>query len=424
MTTKKTYILVSVILTALVSGLIGWSLFIGKQQQNLSRDAHDDAYINTGGSGAFGGVFGGIANTVANILTKDDPEDPPFQPVLQQLHSLPVAGFAFTQDGTVRFVDRATGHVFEKGVDAQTAVRIEQTTTPRVYEATFVNNARGVIRRSTTENEMVLSAYSTLLPDTEDTDGGDTTFLPAHISSLVTSPDSTQIAYVLLTQEGSSVVLSNADGGEKKEVFRSALRGWSIQWEPAGILITQKASRDVAGTSLFIPTKKTHPETIIDRAVGLETLLSPDGERVLFSSISDDDLPTLKVLERSTGEVTPLFVIGLASKCVWADDHINVLCALADTESSTIALDEWYQGILHFADSLWKIDIEENLLIQEAPISLQGGLALDMVSLTLNEDGSVLLFKNKTDQTLWALTLSEPTPPLIESAESNGAPAL
>ncbi|MFA6050487.1 MAG: hypothetical protein WC761_04805, partial [Candidatus Paceibacterota bacterium] len=64
----------------------------------------------------------------------------------------------------VRYMDRATGHISEIKTDEPTAVKITNTTIPKVYEAIFVPGGNTVIARFLSDDEEILT-YSITLRD-------------------------------------------------------------------------------------------------------------------------------------------------------------------------------------------------------------------------------------------------------------------
>ena len=66
-------------------------------------------------------------------------------------------------------------------------------------------------------------------------------------------------------------------------------------------------------------------------------------------------------------------------------------------------------GGVNFSDSLWKIDTKTALVENIIFPKKSNGVFLDMVNLATNENGYSIFFKNKTDQTLWSVTIPNPT---------------
>lgn len=92
-----------------------------------------------------GGALGAQNNTPANSDFSKQ--------ILRQLTTEPVAGVDFTTtERSVRYVERATGHIFEVPV-ASGAYRISNKTIPKIYEAFFANGGSDVILRYLDDSE-------------------------------------------------------------------------------------------------------------------------------------------------------------------------------------------------------------------------------------------------------------------------------
>ena len=158
---RRLYIGISIVLIVLIVGLLGWSIFIGRQQQELQKGTEDLGYLggsSSGGSSGGGGLFGGSFGDSRETTSGGTRESP--QPILRQLYNLPIAGYVKKRANSIRFVDRATGHIFEKDLPDGTTTRIDQTTVPQVYQSLFLDDGDGVIRRYIDEKHSVVSVYS------------------------------------------------------------------------------------------------------------------------------------------------------------------------------------------------------------------------------------------------------------------------
>ncbi|MBX4209391.1 hypothetical protein KW799_01730, partial [Candidatus Parcubacteria bacterium] len=101
-----------------------------------------------------------------------------------------------------------------------------------------------------------------------------------------------------------------------------------------------------------------------------------------------------------TTSVLPLKT--LAPKCVWSNKEKTVVyCGVPTIVPSGTYPDDWYKGIAHFADKLWKINVktqETDLILDPAAETLSD---IDMTNLTIDPTDSFIAFTNKTDMSLW-----------------------
>lgn len=397
---RKIYIAISILILILIGGLIIWTIFIGNAQRELQRDTEDLGYFEPS---AGGGVIGGLFGTDDFDTGRDQPSDTEPAVILQQLYNLPQAGavlLSSADEPTVRFVDRATGHVFEKGISEGTTKRILQTTIPKVYEALFTDKGSGVIRRYLDETGVIVSVYDVL----NGTQNEKSAALEYNVTQMTVSPQGEHVFYLVPTAEGVRGVVARSSGDEAETLWLSGLRGWIPTWiNTQSVSVSQKSSGDIPGNAFMIDTTTGEEEPLIMQIKGLIVLPS---EKFILYSRSTTNTPTLWVYNRETRETKHLEVATFAEKCAWSSTDTSVVyCALPNTFPNTTYPDAWYQGKVHFADSFWKINVENGTLEELlAPVRTHSA-SLDAVELLVDHTDSHIVFKNNTDQTLWALTL-------------------
>ena len=413
MNKKYLYIIAFVIIVLLVAGLTGWSIFIGKQQEEIGQQETNSGFfggsVNTARNDSRGGIFGESIQTLfgsdGDPEVRSEGEVVVTKPLLQQVYNLPIAGFSVSTSGdTVRFVDRATGHVFERSASDETTTRLDQTTIPKVYEAFFFENA--VLRRYLDDNDAPITHYGEI-EGNENT--RDTATLPNTLR-LTVAPDTNQYAAVEATNNGSRIVVANANGKNKRALTTSALSNLQISWLGTdNILLTQNASESMPGSAVIINTESGLKSVPIAQESGLLTLPSENGNSILFSKRNTSFVPQLSVYNVQDGTTDSLDVPGLASKCVWSSTLPQVLCAVPTSIASGVSLDAWYRGEVQFSDELWAIDTDTGFSQLLFSPEADSGVKLDILDITLSANENVVFFKNKTDQTLWALRLRDTT---------------
>lgn len=407
---KYFYIGIFFLLILIIGGLLGWSIFIGKQQQALKQGTKDLGYYpntttNTSSNG--GGFFGGVFNNDKSTNEAEDgipSEESLEKPVLRQLYNLPTAGYIKKRSNAIRFVDVASGHIFEKDLPDGVTSRINQTTVPKVQKALFVNDGNALIRQYVDDEGSIISIFNDL-----NKKESESSTLTTNILEIVPSPDKKEIAFIMQDQRGSDLLVSQPNGESKSILNSSPLRGWSLDWEKNMILLTQKSTASLPSSAYLIDRDSEKRKLLLQQLKGLATNLSPDGKNVLYSYINTEGVPILNVKGTHVGGTEKsLTVAGLAEKCVWHPNGLKVFCALPKALPKALP-DSWYQGIVHFSDSVFEIDISTNKISHIISPETANGVSLDIIDMTLNDLGTVLFFKNKTDQTLWSLTLSKLT---------------
>lgn len=407
MNKKNLYIGITLFLVLVIILLLGWSIFVGRQQQALTEGTQDLGYFDSSRDtssdrgGFFGGVFGN-SNTTNEPGNQAEQENLLSEPLLRQLYNLPTAGFLKKRSNAIRFTDKATGHVFEKDLPDGVTTRIDQTTIPRVQHALFVTDGDGVIRQYIDDDGSIISVYSNLKKDDSENHT-----LSAHILEIVVSPSGEEIAFVQRTQEGSGLFISQPTSDSQTLLNSSPLRGWNIDWENEVILLSQKASGSLSGSAYILNVDSKQKTLVLQQLKGLVTDLSPDGTTILYSYINAEGIPVLNTKQVSVSEPqNELGIAGLAEKCVWHPYELKIFCALPDELPDELP-DSWYQGTVQFSDSVFEIDVSTNKVSRVVSPETEHGVSLDMTNMAMNDSGTVIFFTNKTDQTLWSLTLPQ-----------------
>ena len=326
------------------------------------------------------------------------------------LSRAPVSGFAVINATTtlVRFIERATGHIYEIGADETTARRVTNTTIPRVQEAMFADGGNTVILRYLDDTGATIETYAAKIPKggISGAEGGEIkgVFLPRNIETISVSPDGKKIFYIEKFSGGSIGFIAGTQNEGKTQVFNSPLTEWVSSWpEDKVVVLTTKPSQGITGRAyeLTIATKKTE-ETI--SSPGLTTLTSSDGKTVLFGSSADSGLSLgiYKPKERTT-----LFFDNrtLPEKCVWVNGNVKIYCAVPRSLSGGLLPDSWYQGIVSFSDRIWLIDAVSGTSSLIADLERDTRGKIDATRLSVNKEGSFLIFTNKRDGSLWSVEL-------------------
>jgi hypothetical protein len=104
----------------------------------------------------------------------------------------------------------------------------------------------------------------------------------------------------------------------------------------------------------------------------------------------------------ATGKLSPIPAIFEPSKCVFAPTNsTTVYCGYEMGTFSSEYPTDWYRGDTSFADNLWKLDLK-NHSANQMIVPLQAvGREIDVTNLNIGNDGKMLYFINKNDNTLW-----------------------
>ena len=335
---------------------------------------------------------------------------------MRLLSSVPVAGatlFEKNADTFVHYIERATGHIYEvQASQKQTPYRISNTTIPKIYEAFWTQNGRGIIVRYLKEgSDDIQTFYAGLKANTSTSSEqtlDDGTFLPNNISDLTVSPAQDKIFY--LSRNGTQTVgiRSNPNGTSKNQPFSSSAHEWLVSWPSAtNISLNTRPSAEVSGFLFFLNPSTGGLQKILSGVQGLTSLSNNNGSLVIYSESNGTGV-ALKLFDVKKGTATDLGVRTLPEKCVWSKKvNTTLFCAVPDSVPSGAYPDSWYQGQISFTDNLWAIDTKTGTTkIIMTPQSIAQQI-MDIVQPVLSEKENYILFTNKKDLNLWLLSLSD-----------------
>ncbi len=412
MSTKTTLaIILSLILVAFAGA--GW--FFLSQKSNNGETGTGDGFFPFGifeKQPTSGG--GSITDTSDSSQTTNNQNQSEHKNVkLLKISDTPVAGFIVFEKGSstiVRYVEKGNGHVQEINTSSLEKKRVSNTTIPQIHEAIFSNKGEQVLLRYLKEGSDTIQTYSgKISPKATSTDEGILVgaFLDEDIKQIAVSPDRLKI-FTLSNYGGLSVgTISLFDGTKKSQIFQSSFTEWLPQWTELDLIsLNTKPSSSVFGFAYSITTKNSPLTKVLGKKYGLTTLTSPDGNRVLFSENTEYGSP-LSVLIKKTKVSYSFGLATLSEKCVWRSNNIDVYCAVPESTPRTADgyPDSWYQGLVNFSDTIWKIDTESGATDQLINLRETSREQIDATLMQINQNGDTLVFVNKTDNSLWLLSL-------------------
>ncbi len=416
---KKTLIIVGTALILILVG-VGMYLYFNKAPMGPSQ---------TGG--LFPDASQQITGAPQNQGTNDDDEaNIPFVPGLgavlprlYELHKNPVAGSSFIESGKgadrtvrARYIQRGLGHIYETPLDTLSESRISNETHSRLSEALWGSGGKSVVIRSFDENEGLIKtrilnlggiitsfARGTSTAQTGDFIQTEQVFLPDYIPFIATAEDGADKIFYLENGNTSSVGSIATFRGVSTGIFSSTFTEWLPQFPNTNLVtLTTKPSASVPGHLFFLDTKTKATTKIVGGINGLTTLTSRDGKSVLFSE-TKDGVPELSVYSVAKKEIMPLFIQTLPEKCAWSTKESDIVyCAVPQTLPTAQYPDQWYQGLVSFSDSIWKINTITS--VAEKIYTLP---SLDVINPTISFDDTYFLFMNKITSTPWVYRMSE-----------------
>lgn len=332
---------------------------------------------------------------------------------LQKIGAEPVSGATFVVSSStnfVRFVEKATGHIYEVNPESPVPQRISNTTIPKIEEIYWGIEGDELVARYLKDsilNTIYIEIIATTTTAEVDTfEGGiESTFLPTNIRGVALSPGRTQIFYLLDTANGVNGIVSNLDGTAAKNVWTSPIKNWSISWPSSStVSLNTPPSGAVAGFLYHLNLGNGIMEKIQGNIAALSSITSSDSNTILYSSIDNANISlAIKNIENETDIQAGLNT--LAEKCVFGHDGTYFICAAPKDISARDLPDSWYQGRVQFNDRIMKVSLTDGsseLLVDPEQVA---GEPIDAVNLQVSGDGGHLLFTNKRDNSLWLLPI-------------------
>ena len=403
---KTTLILIAIALILTIVVMLSFSLFTKTSEEVADRSA-DSVF-----SKLFPfGKSGGSDSTQKRATTTDPNSNDGSLPVpkLRQISPNPVAGaisIKESEDTIIRFVERETGNVFDTTTKSLEQTRISNTTIPRIQDAMWVGGGEAlVIRYFDEEDENVESFYAELTDGSEEEEKSLVgSFLKRNIYGLTYSDSKNKIFYLEKSLGGGVGTISNPDGERSVRILNYPISQWLSQWVGGNtISLTTKPSHETAGYMYFLNSSTESFRKIFGGKNGLTTKVDPGIDFAIYSESLGSNI-IFGVKNLNTAEETVLPVKTLPEKCVWSENNSGVVyCAVPNGISSGEYPDMWYQGLVSFSDSIWKIDINSGSADILIDIESENRSDIDAIKLELTEDEDYLLFINKKDSTLWSL---------------------
>lgn len=413
---KNKIIIAIIIILILVSGLYYfWRTKTKQITTGQTSENPSDSFPlgDIGGNGTGNTQFSSSTQNGSNQSAMGDDAG---MPTLRQISDKPVAGGIAFKNGSstiIRYVERGTGHIVETTDNSFEFVKISNTTIPKVPQVTWSPNGQSVVMRYMKEGTEIISSFSAnIVKATTSQDvskNPKSAFLPSDITQLSINPTGDKIFYLINNENGAEGVISNTDGSQKKQIFKSPATEWLTSWpNKETIVLTTKPSSNVAGYLFFLNQKTGESNKILSGINGLTALVSSTTKNILYSESADNSIK-LKYYNLKTGDTGTFSFKTLPEKCVWSKvEEFIIYCAVPKTMSGSEYPDSWYQGLARFNDGIWKINVKNKLSELILDLQKENGNEFDITEPFLSDNDEYLFFINKKDLTLWSLSLKKP----------------
>ncbi len=315
-----------------------------------------------------------------------------------------------------KYVERATGHIYLTTFDYEENRRISNITTPKIHESIFLNDGDEVIYRFLSEEDQeTIKTYKTTFDFGESADSEEnvavktsSSFFIDNLTQLIKSNDGK--LFGLISNKSNSgfnslgFLINTEDVSDVDVILNSQISEWRGQWVGENrIALTTRSSYKAEGYSYILDLNTGLFLRDLGPIQGLNTVYSPDGRYVLYSSSTENGTATA-IYNRETNMETRSIVRTIADKCSWSSDSINLYCATSMIFPSGVP-DDWYKGLVDFNDTIVSYNMEEGEIQILNQFDENLVPSLDIVNIKISEDKDFILFQNKNDLSLWAYDL-------------------
>jgi hypothetical protein len=399
--TKRTIYIIIGVLILIIIGILLWQNFASPPETprtpsdtkpisgNIPRFPVGDT-IDT--------PFGDGLDTTSGIDERDDPEAglPPEERTLLQLTDFStVAPSLNKKDDKIFFYKKDGGDLFSSDFDGKSQEKLSNITILGMTEALWSPErdraAIFYLDEETIKGFLLIGTSSVAV-------------LPTNIKSFSWSPRGSLLAYLTEKNEELALTTTDLSGKNARTIFSTPILDAHIAWADADTIAFQTAPSGLAEGFLFGYSRSSgNFSKILGPRIGLISLFSPDGKRILISTSSNGGKQVALTIHNTSG--TELFKTGLATipqKCAWAGDE-RLYCAVPrGLERSVLWPDDYLRGELNTDDRIVLIDLKNK---ETRTVFSDDAYGFDMSNLVVTEDETHLFFVNRWDGTLWRLRL-------------------
>lgn len=413
MSKKFIIILISAVLGLLLLSLIGY-YFIIQNGSNPNNGGVVSVFKNFFPFG--GNDLPASDNSTTTPQTPENPQQPvgnstAFTQKLRELSKEPVAGAGVldVKAGTVvRYIEKATGHIYEVELFSPRQERISNTTIPLVADGIWGNGNNSLITRYIGEDDVRIDTYSMTIKNISTSTTASPlvgTQFPSGISDV--SAYGSNVFYLVQNDSFSQGFVSAFDGSKKKLIWSSEIKELTSQFvNDRTVALYTNPYPNIPGYLYLIDTVTGSMRKVIGEVSGLTALVNSQVTSVLIlSQDSNARLFDYDIKSKKSVELSPKT---FPEKCVWSKkDAAVAYCAVPRLSLDGGTLTLWYQGRISFTDDIWKYNLKDNTSSIVGNLSGDSGMQIDVIKPQLSASEQYLVFVNKIDNSLWSLDLTK-----------------
>jgi Tol biopolymer transport system component len=199
------------------------------------------------------------------------------------------------------------------------------------------------------------------------------------------------------------------DGSEWKEIARSPVGNPYIATVPGGVNVSfWNRPNAFEETALYaVAMTGGEPKRIFDKKYGATYLWSPDGSKLLVSSVNEKGGSDIRlgIANQQGGEYHTLQAPTLVSKAVWSKDSQTIYYALPLSMPGNVVLpNDYFEKPINTKDSFWKMDTKTGKSDRIIALENISG-EHDSIDLFLDPKEEFLFFTDRRDGRLYRIRL-------------------
>lgn len=327
-------------------------------------------------------------------------------PLLRKVSDRPTAGAWFSLGSAtntaphIRFVERATGHVFETPADSYTETRVSNTTIPGIQDAVPVSDTTFLIRQLDL-GDTIKNFFATLNATSSEQS---VAVLPEKpYDRVALFADGTSMFTLTALPNGSRAEVSKPDGTLSKVVFTSPIRSWVPLTGGKRIFVETAPAAEALG--FLYEIKSGTLQKMLGGILGMSATVSPSGRYVAYSTTVQGRF-ALFVFDTKTGNVFAAPIGTLTEKCAWIATREPLLfCTVPSVVPAGRYPDDWLLGQVSLSDEAWIIDSKNQTAYFVADMNKEAGAPIDAEKVRVDNGGAYALFTNKNDLAVWELRI-------------------
>lgn len=400
-------IITAIIIVMLAAGF--FAFFVGKKPAEVANNTTTGDFPDTGDSAGRASSRSLGEGASSSRIGKEAPKN-----ILTQLTKNAISGAAYYGTSTALYMERATGHIYKINLDGTNKIRLSNATVPKSFEAvwSYKSDKMAVRYFEDPKSGSVKLTVKTFLASIGHLLKATTTSeaelkglaLPSIVSEIAVSPAEDKIFYLnSLENDITEGVVADFSNKNQKKIFELPFGEFNVSWpNKDNIVLLTKPSAKAEGYLYFLNAKTGALTRILGGIKGLTAIVSPDGEKIVFSGIGQNGTEA-KIYNVKSKTISNFGFATLADKCVWGEKNKNMIyCALPLNISGSNQPDAWYQGTVSFDDGIWS----KNVSTGESK-NILSRFGADIMNIFVSDDENHLIFTDKNDGTLWSLKIKE-----------------